>query len=126
MTRLVGLRHLAAGVVLSTLAGGVAEAQEAVASFYRGRTVTIVIGSSAGGGYDLYGRLLGRFLGRHIPGNPQVVAQNMPGAASNVAAAYVYNVAPKDGSVMGAIFMGAGRYGRILTSCYGQSSKAAY
>jgi tripartite-type tricarboxylate transporter receptor subunit TctC len=121
MTRLVGLRHLAAGVVLSTLAGGVAEAQEAVASFYRGRTVTIVIGSSAGGGYDLYGRLLGRFLGRHIPGNPQVVAQNMPGAASNVAAAYVYNVAPKDGSVMGAIFMGA-----VVEPLFGEAKRSTH
>jgi tripartite-type tricarboxylate transporter receptor subunit TctC len=84
-----------------------AHAQDAIAQFYRGQTVTIVVGSSAGGGYDLYGRLIARFLGKHIAGNPNVVVRNMPGAASNVAAAHVYSVAPKDGTVIGAIFMGA-------------------
>ena len=84
-----------------------AQAQDAVAGFYKGKTVTIVVGSSPGGGYDLYGRLIARFMGRHIPGNPTVIVQNMPGAASNVAAGYVYNIAPKDGTVIGAIFMGA-------------------
>jgi len=82
-------------------------AQTAVADFYRGKTITIFVGSSPGGGYDLYGRLIGRYLGKHVPGNPGVIVQNMPGAASNVAAAYVYNVAPKDGTAVGAIFMGA-------------------
>ena len=101
-----GLRHLAAGAMALALTGATASAQD-VASFYRGRTVTLIVGSSPGGGYDLYGRLVARFLGRHIPGNPSLVVQNMPGAGSNVAAAYIYNVAPKDGSVIGAIFMGA-------------------
>ena len=101
--------HMAGLAVMAMLAIGSARAQEAdaVAAFYRGRTVTVIVGSSPGGGYDLYGRLIARFLGRHIPGNPNVVVQNMPGAASNVAAAYVYNVAPKDGTAIGAIFMGA-------------------
>lgn len=89
------------------LASGGGHAQESVAGFYRGKTITIVVGSSPGGGYDLYGRLIARFLGRHLPGNPAVGVQNMPGAASNVAAAHVYNVAPKDGTTIGAIFMGA-------------------
>ncbi len=83
------------------------DARDAVAAFYRGKTITIIVGSSPGGGYDLYGRLIARFLGRHVPGAPGVVVQNMPGAASNVAAANVYNLAPKDGTVIGAIFMGA-------------------
>jgi tripartite-type tricarboxylate transporter receptor subunit TctC len=98
-----------AGAAALTLAvwASQAAAQDSIADFYKGRTVTIVVGSSPGGGYDLYGRLIARFLPRHIPGNPQVVVQNMPGAASNVAAGYVYNVAPKDGTVIGAIFMGA-------------------
>jgi len=81
--------------------------QESVAQFYKGRTVTIVAASSPGGGYDLYARLIARVLGRHIPGNPGVVVANMPGAASNLAAAHVYNVAPRDGTVIGALFMGA-------------------
>ncbi|MDB5650105.1 MAG: efflux transporter protein [Hyphomicrobiales bacterium] len=86
---------------------GSANAQENLASFYQGRTVTIIVGSSPGGGYDLYARLLSRFMSKHIPGNPTIVVQNMPGAASNVAASYVYNVAPKDGTVIGGLFMGA-------------------
>jgi tripartite-type tricarboxylate transporter receptor subunit TctC len=61
----------------------------------------MVIGYTAGGGYDLYARLLARFIGRHIPGNPSVVPQNMPGAGSLRAANYLYSVAPKDGSVIG-------------------------
>ena len=55
-------------------------AQDAVADFYRGRTVTLIVGYSAGGGYDTYSRILARHLGKHIPGNPTIVVQNMPGA----------------------------------------------
>ncbi len=97
---------LAVGLAMMSTAGA-ASAQESVAQFYKGKTVTIVVGSSPGGGYDLYGRMIARVLGRHIPGNPSVIVSNMPGAASNVAAAYIYNVAPKDGTTIGAIFMGA-------------------
>ncbi len=84
-----------------------AMAQESVADFYRGKTFSIVIGATPGGGYDTYARLIGRFIGKHIPGNPQVTPQNMPGASSNVAAAWIYNVAPKDGLAMGAVTPGA-------------------
>ena len=84
-----------------------AAAQDGVAPFYKGKTITIVVASSPGGGYDLYGRMIARHIGKHIPGNPSVVVNNMPGAASNVAAAYIYNVGPKDGTVIGALFMGA-------------------
>ena len=78
-------------------------AQDPIADFYKGKQVNIFIGSSAGGGYDTYARLLGRHLGKHIPGNPVIVPSNMPGAASNIAAAYVYNVAAKDGTAIGAV-----------------------
>src|SRR5690348_6634666 len=71
------------------------------ADFYKGRTVQLIVGFSAGGGYDLYARVLARHMGRHIPGNPSVVPQNMPGAGSVKAANYIYNVAPKDGTVFG-------------------------
>jgi tripartite-type tricarboxylate transporter receptor subunit TctC len=74
---------------------------DGVASFYKGKTVSIVIGSSAGGGYDLYSRLLARYLGKYIPGNPTVIPQNMPGAGSLKAAKYIYEIAPKDGTVFG-------------------------
>ncbi|MDB5596132.1 MAG: efflux transporter protein [Hyphomicrobiales bacterium] len=78
------------------------QAEDLVADFYRGKQVTIVVGSSAGGGYDLYARLLGRYIGKYIPGNPNVIVQNMPGAGGNTAAAYVANVAAKDGTFIGA------------------------
>lgn len=74
---------------------------QGVADFYRGRTVTVVIGFSVGGGYDLYARLLARHLGRHIPGEPNVVPQNREGAGSERAVLYLYNAAPKDGTVIG-------------------------
>ncbi len=123
MKSLLSLRHLAAAAIAAGLAGGAAQAQapDPVAGFYRGRNVTLLIGSSPGGGYDLYGRLIARFIGRHIPGNPQVIVQNMPGAASNVAAAYVYNVAPKDGTVMGAIFMGA-----VVDPLFGEAKRSTH
>src|SRR5262249_11304661 len=74
---------------------------QGVADFYRGRNVTLVIGFSVGGGYDLYARLLARHLGRHIPGQPSIVPQNREGAGSERATLYIYNAAPKDGSVIG-------------------------
>ncbi len=95
------------GMLLVLGTSSAALAQDHVAQFYRGKTVTIVVGTSPGGGYDLYGRLIARHIGKHIPGNPTVVVSNMPGAASNVAAAHIYSIAPKDGTVIGAIFMGA-------------------
>ncbi|HMG77182.1 MAG TPA: hypothetical protein VK591_00770, partial [Xanthobacteraceae bacterium] len=69
--------------------------------FYSGKTIQMLIGFSSGGGYDLYGRTLARYLGRHIPGNPQVLPQNMPGAGSLKLVNYLYNVAPKDGTAIG-------------------------
>ncbi|HEY7662260.1 MAG TPA: hypothetical protein VH934_03950 [Xanthobacteraceae bacterium] len=68
-----------------------------------GKTVQMIIGFGAGGGYDLWGRTVARHIGRHLPGNPTVVPQNMPGAGSYVAASYMFNVAPKDGTVLGII-----------------------
>jgi tripartite-type tricarboxylate transporter receptor subunit TctC len=72
-----------------------------VEDFYRGKTVFLLIGYSVGGGYDAYGRLVARHFGKHLPGNPNVVPQNMSGAGSLKAANYLYSVAPKDGSVIG-------------------------
>ena len=70
------------------------------ADFYSGRTLSVLVGHSVGGGYDLYARMLARFLPRHIPGQPSVVVQNMPGAGGLRATNYLYSVAPKDGSVI--------------------------
>src|SRR4029079_1766571 len=72
-----------------------------VEDFYKGKTVSILIGYSVGGGYDTYVRMVARDLGKHIPGNPIIVPQNMPGAGSLKAANYLYSVAPKDGATIG-------------------------
>lgn len=72
-----------------------------VEDFYKGRNVTLVIGYSVGGGYDAYARLLGRYFGKHIPGNPSIVPEQMTGAGSLRSANFIYSVAAKDGSVFG-------------------------
>jgi len=74
-----------------------------ISDFYRGKTLRMLIGYGPGGGYDLYGRLVAEFLPRHIPGNPIIVPQNMPGGGSFVAAKYMYEAAPKDGTVFGSL-----------------------
>jgi tripartite-type tricarboxylate transporter receptor subunit TctC len=78
-------------------------AQDQVAQFYKGRQINVIVGSSAGGGYDIYARLLSRHMPKYIPGNPAMVVSNMAGAGSNAAAAHIYNAAPKDGTVIGAL-----------------------
>jgi len=74
---------------------------------FKGKTIRIVIGTSTGGGVDLYARLVGQFLGKHLPGEPLIIPQNMPGASSVVAANYVYTVAKPDGLILGALQGGA-------------------
>jgi tripartite-type tricarboxylate transporter receptor subunit TctC len=76
---------------------------EPIADFYRGKTMKILIGYGPGGGYDLYGRLAAEFLGRHIPGNPSIVPENMPGGGSLKAILYLYQVAPQDGTYLGSV-----------------------
>ena len=95
-------RHSGVALAALFLATG-AQAQPADQFFAR-KTITINIGYTAGGSYDLYGRLVAKHLGKHIPGQPNVVAQNMPGAGSLKAANYTYEVAPKDGTAL-AVFV---------------------
>jgi tripartite-type tricarboxylate transporter receptor subunit TctC len=80
-----------------------AASAQSAADFYKGKTVQIVVGFGAGGGYDLYARALGRYLGKHLPGQPTVVVQNMEGAGSVRAANYVYAGSPQDGTVIAAV-----------------------
>jgi tripartite-type tricarboxylate transporter receptor subunit TctC len=75
----------------------------AQAPFYQGKTITIIVGYQAGDGYDIWARLLAAHMGKHIPGNPGMIAQNMPGAGSMIAANHVYNVAKPDGLTMASI-----------------------
>jgi tripartite-type tricarboxylate transporter receptor subunit TctC len=93
------LRTLCCLAALLTF-GGVAAAAD-VADFYKRTNVSLAIGFSAGGGYDAYARLLARYFGKHVPGNPTIVPQQMAGAGSLRAANYIYTVAPKDGSTFG-------------------------
>lgn len=80
-----------------------AQGAESVADFYKGRNVTLIIGTGPGGAYDIHGRLISRHLGKHIPGTPKLIVQNMPGAGSIIAANHVFNVAAQDGSVLANI-----------------------
>jgi tripartite-type tricarboxylate transporter receptor subunit TctC len=89
-------------VLCSARVGQAASVEE----FYRDRTVAVLIGYSVGGGYDSYARLLAKHMGKHIPGNPTLVPQNMPGAGSLKAVNYLYAVAPRDGSVFGIVARG--------------------
>ena len=74
-----------------------------IADFYRGKTVRMIIGYGVGGGYDLYARIAAEFLGRHIPGNPRILPENMTGAGSFLAAKYLNEVAPHDGTALGSL-----------------------
>jgi tripartite-type tricarboxylate transporter receptor subunit TctC len=96
-----------AAAILALSATSFAQAQSP-ADFYKSKTVEMMIGYSVGGGYDVYARLIARFIGKHIPGSPMVVPKNMEGAGSLRLANWLYNVAPKDGSVFGTIGRGTG------------------
>lgn len=83
--------------------GATAARADAVEDFYRGRVVTLVVGSAEGGAYDATARLMARWLGKFLPGQPTVIVQNMPGASSVRAFQWLYTVAPKDGSTLGFV-----------------------
>jgi tripartite-type tricarboxylate transporter receptor subunit TctC len=87
-------------------ASGTRAAADAVADFYKGKTVTVLVGYSAGGGYDMYARALSRHMGRHLPGSPNFIVQNLTGAGSLNAANHLYNVSPKDGTYFGTFGRG--------------------
>ena len=96
-------RSAAALAIVASLIGVTAVAAQPVDRFYAGTQIKLVIGGGVGGGYDFYGRLVARFMGRHLPGHPTFVAPSMPGAAGIIAANYLYNIAPRDGSEIGIV-----------------------
>src|SRR6058998_222988 len=104
-----GLITTVVAVAVALLASAGAEFAHAQ-SFYEGKTVRINVGFAAGGGYDTYARLLSRHLGRHIPGNPTLIVDNMPGAGSLIAANHLFRVAKPDGLMLahfnGVLFLG--------------------
>jgi tripartite-type tricarboxylate transporter receptor subunit TctC len=103
--RLATSSRVVAVALLALAPPSVAYAQSP-ADFYKGKNVDLYIGYSAGGGYDVYARALARHMGRFIPGNPTILAKNMPGAGSLVLANWLYNVAPRDGTAFGIIGRG--------------------
>ena len=92
--------------VLGIAATGLAAPPAQAADFFAGKTINFIVGADAAGGYDVYARAIARHLARFIPGTPSVVVQNMPGAGSGKAASYIYALAPKDGTAIGALFPG--------------------
>jgi tripartite-type tricarboxylate transporter receptor subunit TctC len=95
--------RLAGGAIFSLLLLTTPVAAQPGGDTFAAKSVAMIIGFGPGGGYDLWGRTVGRHIGRHLPGAPTVIPQNMPGAGSYAAASYIFNIAPKDGSVLGII-----------------------
>jgi tripartite-type tricarboxylate transporter receptor subunit TctC len=95
--------RLTAAAVAAGLIAATSAAPVHAADFYKGKTLTVTIGSTAGGAYDWYGRTFARYIGKYIPGNPTVVAQNMPGAGGVQATRYIYATAPKDGTAVATV-----------------------
>ncbi len=107
--RLATVRRIALAAAWFALSCGGAVAQDP-AAFFKGRTLRIVVGFGPGGGYDLYARLVAKYLGAHLPGAPNIVVENMEGVGSVRAANYVYEAAPRDGSVIAAVNQNAPMY----------------
>jgi tripartite-type tricarboxylate transporter receptor subunit TctC len=114
-------RCLTVTTMIAAAAITTALAQDATTPFFRGKQINVIVGSSAGGGYDIYARLVARHLAKYIPGNPTIVVSNMPGAASNTAAAHLYTVAPKDGTAIGALQTAA-----VLDPLFGDTARAKH
>jgi tripartite-type tricarboxylate transporter receptor subunit TctC len=115
-----GVSRLAVLAVAGLMAAPPARA-DAVSDFYAGKSLQLVIGYPPGGGYDLYARALGRYIGRHIPGNPSIVVQNMPGAGSIKAANFLYKIAPKDGTTFGGFARGT-----AIDPLFGRGDSSSY
>ena len=101
---------IGATMVAALLGAGPAQAGAAPtpAEFYKGRVINLIIGYSPGGGYDMYGRVLAQHMSKHIPANPKIIPQNMPGAGSLKAALYIFTAAPKDGTAFGTFARATG------------------
>jgi tripartite-type tricarboxylate transporter receptor subunit TctC len=111
------------------LIAGAAQAQtgtQSNADFYRGKSISMLIGYSAGGGYDLYARMVSRYMGKHVPGAPQIVPQNMPGAGSLKVVNYLYQVAPRDGTAIGTFGRSLPLYPLLIAPADFDGTKLGY
>jgi tripartite-type tricarboxylate transporter receptor subunit TctC len=97
------ISKLLAATILSTLSVVSAASAQSVADFYKGKTVSVIVSTGSGGGYDVLARAITRHLPKYIPGNPNMIVQNMPGGGHMLAANHVYNIAAKDGTVIAAL-----------------------
>jgi tripartite-type tricarboxylate transporter receptor subunit TctC len=98
--RLNVMRSVVSALVVAAAFGAPCAKADAVADFYRGKTVTLIVSGSAGGGYDTLARLISKFIGKHVPGNPSIIVKNMPGAGGLIATNHMFTVAPRDGTVI--------------------------
>ena len=98
----VKIAHMRIASMLALAVAALTPIKAHAADYYAGKQITFIIGTSPGGGYDIYGRTVARHLPRHIPGAPVIIVQNMNGASSIRAAGFIYNIAPKEGTVIGA------------------------
>jgi tripartite-type tricarboxylate transporter receptor subunit TctC len=112
---------LTAAAAWAAVAAAFAPSPAAATDHYASKTIELIVGTSPGGGFDTYARALARHMPRQIPGHPAIVVKNMPGAGSAKAAAFVHSLAPKDGTVIGAIFPGA-----IMEPLLGDRTQAQY
>ena len=101
------MRTIASAVLAASVALASPAAADSIADFYKGKTVTVVVGYPPASSYTIYAQLLAKYIADHIPGRPNVVVQNMSGAGGIKAANYVYTVAPKDGTALGSFSVGA-------------------
>src|SRR5262249_60973802 len=101
-SRFIFTVSMALAVPIAEASVGSASAESGVADFYRGKTLNMVIGSATGGGFDAYARLIGRYMAKHLPGNPMVVPQNVPGSGGFAAGYRVAVTAPQDRTHIGA------------------------
>lgn len=106
MTSLKARITSAAALLATAMAVPAVASAQSTEPFFHGKTIKLIVGSSAGGGYDTYARVIVRHMGNFIPGKPGMVVQNMPGGSSRAAANHLYNIAPRDGTVMAAVFSG--------------------
>ena len=102
----IAIRAIAA-LLVAAAAWPTSASAQTVDEFYRGKPITMLVGSGVGGGYDTYARIFARHLSRHIPGNPNIIAKNMPAAAGLAAAGTLYTSADRDGSIIAAFTNGA-------------------
>ena len=100
------MRRLLLALIIAFASPLAAQAQDDVAAFYKGKVVRLLVGIGVGSGYDINARLVARHIVNHIPGRPQIVVQNQPGAGSLTMAQQIYAASPKDGTVIGASFQG--------------------